>query len=58
MSGGFQGKPWTEEQEVQLIRLFREGADLATMAMTMQRTKGGIRARLVRLGLIENRNEI
>lgn len=58
MTEGFQGKPWTEEQEMELIRLFRNGADLGTMASAMQRTKGGIRARLVRLGLIESRQEI
>ena len=58
MTDGFRGTPWTEEQEVQLIRLFQEGANLKSMAATMQRTQNGIRARLVRLGLIEHRHDI
>ncbi len=55
---GLQGSPWTEEQEMILIDLFQKGSDLETMAKVLQRTKTGIRARLVRLGLINNRKDI
>lgn len=57
-STDLQGSPWTEEQEMELIELFQSGTDLETMASVMRRTKTGIRARLVRLGLIDNRNDI
>ncbi len=57
-STDLQGSPWTEEQEMKLIELFQSGADLGSMASAMRRTKTGIRARLVRLGLIDNRQDI
>lgn len=49
------GRPWTEEQNEHLKALFREGVPVREIAATMKRTEGGIRARLKKLGLIENK---
>lgn len=57
-SGEFQGSAWTKEQDQQLIYLFKNNTPLAEMASIMKRSEGGIRARLKRLGLIENRYDI
>ena len=52
-----QGQPWDPVQEEQLIGLFKDGLTVSAIAAEMKRTEGGIRARLVKLGLIENRND-
>lgn len=47
-----QGKPWSKEQEEELTKLFAEGLAVSEIANMMSRTVGGIKARLLRLGLI------
>ena len=53
----YHSRAWTEEQDARLQALFGKSATVAEMAHEMKRTEGGIRARLVRLGLIENRGD-
>lgn len=53
-----QGKPWDSTQDEQLIRMFNDGLVVSAIAAEMKRSDGGIRARLVKLGLIENRNDV
>ena len=48
----YQGLPWTESQEELLIELFQKNHSVSEIANILQRTRGGIRARLIRLGLI------
>lgn len=50
------GKPWSEEDEALLKRLYVSGASKAEICKTFKRTTTAIAARLVRLGLIENRD--
>jgi hypothetical protein len=42
-------KPWTEELDDELTRMYLEGADIREIAQTMGRTKGAIKARLEKL---------
>ena len=44
------GKPWTEEEDRQLLSAFDGGRPLAELAQAHGRTRGGIQARLVRHG--------
>ncbi|HET9448471.1 MAG TPA: hypothetical protein VFO35_19530 [Steroidobacteraceae bacterium] len=44
------GKPWTEEEDRQLLSAFDGGRPLAELAQTHGRTRGGIQARLIRHG--------
>lgn len=53
-----QGSVWTEEQERVLIAMFHHGEPVAKIAEKLQRTTGGIPAKLHKLGLIENRKDI
>ncbi len=57
-SMGLQGQPWTNSQEELLRDLFLKNTSLSEMANTLQRTETGIRARLKKLGLIDNRSDI
>ena len=50
------GKPWTKEDEDLLVSLYRSGAPKREICKTMQRTESGVAARLVHLGIIENRD--
>ena len=50
------GKPWTKEDEDLLIRLYQSGASKKDVCKTLQRTATGIAARLVHLGIIDNRD--
>lgn len=50
-------RPWTKEQDSALITLFRGGFPVEEMARKLERSEGGIRARLKRLGLIEQRGD-
>jgi len=50
------GKPWTEEDETLLIDLYRSGATKKDICNALQRTVTGIAARLVHLGIIDNRD--
>lgn len=56
-SGEYQGQPWSKEHQACLVELFQKGVPVTEIATTLQRTTGGIRARLKRLGLIENRSD-
>jgi len=44
---------WTQDEEQQLRDLIADGHTVARIAKRLQRNKGGIRARIVQLGLIE-----
>lgn len=50
------GKPWTKEDEDLLVSLYRSGAPKKDIWKTLQRTESGVAARLVHLGIIENRD--
>ena len=52
-----QGKAWTAEEESLLTRLFRKGESNAQIQMELQRSESAVSARLVRLGLIEHRED-
>jgi ribosomal protein S27AE len=44
---------WTSEEDVELVKQYREGLDFSELAKLHQRQKGAIRSRLVKLGLIQ-----
>lgn len=46
------GRPWTEEEEINLSDAFREGDSLAELAQRHGRTPTAIEARLEKLGLV------
>ena len=52
------GKPWTKELDQQLCQMFDRGDSVTAMCSQFKRSKGGIAARLVRLGRISNRTEL
>ncbi len=52
------GKPWTEEDEEALCQMFEAGCTSREMCNRFGRTKGAIKARLVRLGKIEEKAEL
>ena len=45
-----QGLPWTDEQEQQLVEMFKQNASINEIASALNRSCGGIRARLKKLG--------
>lgn len=45
-----QGLPWTYEQEQQLTEMFEQNASINEIALALNRSAGGIRARLKKLG--------
>jgi hypothetical protein len=45
-----QGRPWTDEQDTELERLWQAGESVEDIAARFERTPGGIRARLPRVG--------
>lgn len=49
-------KPWTKENEDLLVSLYHSGTPKRDICKTLQRTESGVAARLVHLGIIENRN--
>lgn len=51
------GKPWDEREDGELTERFDAGWNVADLAKHHQRTRGAIRARLVRLGKIANRRD-
>lgn len=51
-----QGKAWSDEHNEMLIDLFKKGVSCSEIAITLKRTETGIRARLKRLGLIDQRS--
>jgi hypothetical protein len=50
-----QGQPWLAEEQKQLYERFVEGMKAAECAALHQRSRGGIRAMLRRLGLLDER---
>lgn len=50
------GKLWTAEEEQLLIKLYNIGATKAEMCKRFGRTENGLAARLVRLGVIKDRD--
>ncbi len=55
---GQAGKPWSQEEDQRLLEAFDEGADLAALTASHDRSKGGIASRLILLGRIKARAEI
>jgi hypothetical protein len=53
-----QGQAWTNEEDRQLYDSFLAGQPINIMASVHQRSAGGIRARLRRLGLIDENGEV
>ncbi len=49
-----RGKAWDSKQEEQLIEMFKDGLTVNEIANTMRRSPGGIKARLLKLGLIND----
>ena len=47
---GNQGLPWTDEQQQQLVEMFRQNASINEIAAALNRSGGSIRARLKKLG--------
>jgi hypothetical protein len=47
------GKPWTEQSDQELRQLFESGNGVSDLSLYFQRTANGIRARLVKLGLLD-----
>ena len=47
------GKPWSEQSDQELRGLFESGNTVSDLSIYFQRTANGIRARLVKLGLLE-----
>ncbi len=47
------GKAWVTDEERVLVQRFKTGASIADMATLHARTTGSIRARLIKLGLID-----
>ena len=50
------GKPWTKEDEDLLVSLYRSSTPKREICKTLQRTESGVAARLVHLGIIDNRD--
>jgi hypothetical protein len=47
------GRPWSGAEDDALCAAFDAGATIAALAVQLERTRGGITARLVKLGKIE-----
>lgn len=50
------GKPWSKEEEAQLVAEYQKGIASNEIAKLHSRSKGAIASRLVRLGLITDRD--
>ena len=46
------GLPWTDDARSQVATRFEEGHSIEELAATLERTQGGIRAELIRQGLL------
>lgn len=51
------GQPWTPDQDADLRRRWLSGEPMCSVAKFFGRSSGAIAARLVRLGLADNRSE-
>jgi hypothetical protein len=47
------GRPWSAEDDVRLAELYDGGTPVARLAEQLERTRGSITARLVKLGRLE-----
>lgn len=54
----YHARKWYPEQDEKLTQMFRSGATLKEMSYALKRTDGGIRSRLKRLGLVENKYDV
>ena len=52
-----QGRVWFADEDEKLTELFHQGMPVSEIAAYFKRTEAGIRAQLVRLNLIENRQD-
>ncbi|CAH0250413.1 MULTISPECIES: hypothetical protein [unclassified Pedobacter] len=50
---GNQGMPWSEEEDNLLTQRFSEGAKITQLAKLHSRTYGAIKARLIKLELVQ-----
>lgn len=50
---GNHGMPWTEDTRSQVAKGFEDGKSIEELATTLERTRGAIRAELIRQGLVE-----
>jgi len=50
---GKAGKPWSQDEDAQLLQAFDGGAEPRDLASRHERSAGGIRSRLVRLGRLQ-----
>lgn len=53
-----RGKSWDGKQEAELIEMFKDGLTVNAIAKAMKRSQGAIRARLIKLGLINDTGDI
>lgn len=51
-------EPWSNEDDSRVAEMFESGMPAEEIASLLERSAGGIAARLVRLGLLENRQHI
>jgi hypothetical protein len=49
-----QGKPWSKKLDLELSESFKRGKTISELSKQFKRSSGGIRSRLVKMGLIEN----
>jgi hypothetical protein len=49
------GKRWTHEEGIRLTEEFNDGKTIKNIALIHARNRGGIEARLIKLGLIEGK---
>ncbi|MCM1545510.1 MAG: hypothetical protein NC033_00595 [Clostridiales bacterium] len=52
-SGSNKGKAWDGKQEAELTEMFKDGLTVKAIADAMKRSRGAIKARLIKLGLIK-----
>ena len=48
-------KKWTEEEEKEIVSYFKNGKSIRNISALSGRQVGGIRSRLIKLGLIEEK---
>ena len=52
------GNPWATEDDIELKQMFQDGIEVRGLAAHFSRTIGGIKERLLLLGLIERKNPL
>ncbi|MCH5324210.1 MAG: hypothetical protein J1E39_03250 [Eubacterium sp.] len=53
-----KGQAWTPEEEECLVDLFNKNVPVSEIAATLKRSRGGIRARLKKLGFIDSSGDV